>query len=126
MERLRLDPLLERPYQDIARKRTVQPNLFLVGLTDKGLVGTVMAGYDGHRGWINYLAVSPEHQRNGWVRQLMNEAETHLRALGCPKINLQVRSTNEAVRAFYEAIGFRLDEVVSFGKRLESDTQTNI
>lgn len=53
------------PYQDIARKRTVQPDLFLVGLTDKGLVGTVMAGCDGHRGWINYLAVSPEHQRNG-------------------------------------------------------------
>lgn len=56
----------------------------------------------------------------------MDEAETRLRALGCPKINLQFRSTNEAVRAFYEAIGFGLDEVVSFGKRLESDTQAKL
>ena len=109
------------PYKDIARKLNAQPELFLVGLEDEQVVGTVMAGYEGHRGWINYLAVSLEQQGRGLGRQLMDEAEKRLRALGCPKINLQVRSGNDAVRAFYEAVGYKLDEVVSFGKRLEPD-----
>ena len=109
------------PHKDIARKLQVQPELFLVGLEDEKIVGTIMAGYEGHRGWVNYLAVSPEQRGRGLGRQLMAEAETKLRALGCPKINLQVRSGNDPVRAFYEAIGYTLDEVVSFGKRLERD-----
>ena len=83
-----------------------------------------MAGYEGHRGWVNYLAVSPEGRGRGLGRRLMEEAETRLRALGCPKINLQVRTGNDKVRAFYEAIGYKLDEVVSFGKRLEDDVPT--
>ncbi|CAN5883419.1 GNAT family acetyltransferase [soil metagenome] len=109
------------PRKDIARKLQMQPELFLVGAEDEKIVGTVMVGYEGHRGWINYLAVSPEQQGRGLGRELMEEAETRLRALGCPKINLQVRTGNPKVRAFYEAIGYTLDEVVSFGKRLESD-----
>lgn len=109
------------PHKDIARKLNVQPELFLVGLEGERVVGTVMAGYEGHRGWINYLAVSPDHQGRGLGRRLMDEAEQRLRAVGCPKINLQVRSGNEAVRQFYESIGYSLDEVVSFGKRLERD-----
>lgn len=109
------------PHKDIARKLNVQPELFLVGLEGERVVGTVMVGYEGHRGWINYLAVSPDHQGRGLGRRLMDEAEQRLRAVGCPKINLQVRSGNEAVRQFYESIGYSLDEVVSFGKRLERD-----
>ena len=109
------------PRKDIARKLKVQPELFLVGLEDNEVVATVMAGYEGHRGWVNYLAVSPEHQGKGWGRALMDAAEIKLRALGCPKINLQVRTANNEVRAFYKALGYALDDVVSFGKRLEHD-----
>ena len=107
------------PHKDVARKLRVQPNLFLVATERDAIVGTVMAGYEGHRGWINYLGVSPDHRRLGVGRALMAEAERLLREAGCPKINLQVRSTNQAVIAFYRAIGFAVDDVVSMGKRLE-------
>jgi ribosomal protein S18 acetylase RimI-like enzyme len=80
-----------------------------------------MAGYEGHRGWINYLAVAPLEQRRGHGRAIMQAAENLLRQRGCPKINLQVRMKNQAVSAFYESIGFRQDAVVSLGKRLEFD-----
>jgi ribosomal protein S18 acetylase RimI-like enzyme len=109
------------PRRDIARKRKVQPELFLVARAEGELVATVMAGYEGHRGWINYLAVAPEHRRAGLGRRMMEEAEASLREAGCPKINLQVRRTNTDVIAFYKAIGFSEDDVTSLGKRLESD-----
>ena len=80
-----------------------------------------MAGYDGHRGWINYLAVHPNHQHAGIGKHMMDEAEIRLRAVGCPKINLQVRRTNAKVIEFYRKIGYKFDDVVSFGKRLEPD-----
>jgi ribosomal protein S18 acetylase RimI-like enzyme len=80
-----------------------------------------MAGYDGHRGWINYLAVHPQHRRSGIGRRMMDEAESRLQAAGCPKINLQVRSKNAEVIEFYKRIGFKTDDVVSLGKRLEPD-----
>jgi ribosomal protein S18 acetylase RimI-like enzyme len=109
------------PHKDIARKLCVQADLFLVALLDGRIVGSVMAGYDGHRGWINYLAVAPEHHGKGWGRRLMTEAECRLLALGCPKINLQVRSSNKAVIEFYRRIGYVQDDVVSFGKRIIAD-----
>lgn len=109
------------PEKDIARKLAVQPEGFLVGMIDGRPVATCMAGYDGHRGWINYLAVSPAHRRKGRARQMLAAAETWLRAAGCPKINLQVRSANTGAMAFYRAIGFIEDDVQSFGKRLEKD-----
>jgi ribosomal protein S18 acetylase RimI-like enzyme len=109
------------PAKDIRRKLSVNPELFLVGTLHGRIIATVMAGYEGHRGWINYLAVHPEHRLNGYGRQIMAAAEKLLRACGCPKINLQVRTSNEAVLAFYQRIGYRMDEVVSFGKRLEHD-----
>jgi len=110
------------PRKDIARKLAVQPEMFLLAVDDaERIVGSVMCGYEGHRGWINYLAVDPAHRFKGIGRLLMSEAERVLRAVGCPKINLQVRSTNEAVIAFYRAIGFEVDEVISMGKRLERD-----
>lgn len=110
------------PKRDIARKLRVNAEWFLVGELDSAVIGTCLAGYEGHRGWINYLAVHPDQQRRGLARELMQHAETLLRAAGCPKINLQVRRTNAAVIAFYEAIGFAVDDVVSLGKRLEHDT----
>jgi len=109
------------PHRDIARKLSVLPELFLVALQDERIVGSVMAGYDGHRGWINYLAVDPAQRRRGIGRRLMDEAEWLLRALGCPKINLQVRTANGEALGFYNGIGYRQDDVVSMGKRLEAD-----
>jgi ribosomal protein S18 acetylase RimI-like enzyme len=109
------------PRKDIRRKLAVRPDLFLVGALDGNVVATAMAGYDGHRGWIYYLAVAPEHQRQGLGRAIMAEAERLLRGAGCPKINLQVRTMNQGVIAFYRRLGYALDEVVSLGRRLEHD-----
>lgn len=109
------------PFKDIDRKLKVRGDLFLVALLDNVVVGSVMIGYDGHRGWINYLAVCPNHRKRGYGRKMMTEAERLLRTEGCPKINLQVRASNTEVLAFYKAIGFVQDDVLSFGKRLEHD-----
>jgi ribosomal protein S18 acetylase RimI-like enzyme len=109
------------PHKDIARKLKVNREWFLVAERDGHIVATLMAGYEGHRGWINYLAVEPTLQRSGLGRALMNEAERLLRAAGCPKISLQVRTTNRQAIAFYERLGFAFDKVVSLGKRLERD-----
>lgn len=109
------------PRKDISRKLKVRPDLFLVGITDGKVVATVMAGYDGHRGWINYLSVAPEERRCGYGRTMMREAEDRLRRAGCPKINLQIRRTNADVIAFYASLGYVQDEVVSMGRRLEVD-----
>lgn len=109
------------PHKDIQRKLTTQPELFLVGERDGLLVASVMAGFDGHRGWVNYLAVDPERQRQGLGRLLMREVEQRLCDLGCPKLNLQLRSDNQAVLAFYRRLGYEVDEVVSLGKRLIVD-----
>lgn len=109
------------PRADIQRKLQVAPELFLVGVLDGEIVASVMAGYEGHRGWINYLAVAPHLQKGGLGRQIMEHAEELLRARGCPKINLQVRSTNTQVIEFYQRIGFTNDNVVSLGKRLVPD-----
>lgn len=109
------------PEQDIARKLAHSPDWFLVGEKAGKVIASCMAGYDGHRGWINYLAVAPEERRRGYARAMMLHAEALLRAAGCPKINLQVRARNESVIAFYEQIGFAGDPTLSLGKRLETD-----
>jgi ribosomal protein S18 acetylase RimI-like enzyme len=109
------------PHKDIRRKLQVRPDLFLVGVLDEEVVATAMVGYDGHRGWISYLGVAPEQRRKGLGRCLLAEAERLLRASGCPKINLQVRTSNVEAVAFYQRVGFALDDVVSMGKRLEAD-----
>jgi ribosomal protein S18 acetylase RimI-like enzyme len=116
---------LVRPWndarKDISRKLKVRPDLFLVGVADGRVVATVMTGYDGHRGWINYLAVAPEERRRGCGRTIMREAEDRLRVAGCPKVNLQVRHGNADVIAFYVSLGYVQDEVVSMGRRLDVD-----
>jgi ribosomal protein S18 acetylase RimI-like enzyme len=105
------------PHEDIAIKIAFQPDLFFVGTIDGHVMATVMAGYEGHRGWINYIAVAPAYRRQGFGSQMMLRAEQSLRALGCPKINLQVRESNQAMIAFYESLGFSNDRVISLGKR---------
>ena len=109
------------PHKDIARKMQVNPELFLVAEWNGRIAGTVMGGYEGHRGWINYLAVAPDCQKQGVGRALMAAAEAKLMALGCPKINLQVRKSNTAVIQFYGHLGYHIDDVISLGKRLIPD-----
>jgi len=110
------------PRKDIARKASVQPDLFLVAEDPDGsVVGAGMAGFDGHRGWVNYLAVRPDRQGSGLGRAFMAEFERLLEDLGCPKVNLQVRAGNERVITFYESLGYANDHTVSLGKRLIAD-----
>ena len=113
------------PAQDIGRKLKVDQDLFLVGEVDGKIVASVMGGYEGHRGWINYLAVHPEHRRKGLGKKIMLEVEKRIKEKGCPKINLQVRASNYDVIAFYNAIGFVDDKVIGLGKRLIEDEEIN-
>lgn len=105
------------PRENIARKLTTQPELFWVADDRDEIIGTVMAGYDGHRGWIYALGVHPARRRAGLGRRLLEHAQNALWDLGCPKINLQVHTHNAAARRFYEKLGYVADEVVSYGKR---------
>jgi len=109
------------PRRDVVRKLTVQRELFLVAVEGDAVLGSVMAGYDGHRGWVNYLAVDPDARGRGIGRALMASAERGLLDLGCPKVNLQVRATNAAAIEFYKRLGYLDDDVASLGKRLLRD-----
>jgi len=120
-ERCNLTRPQNNPGLDIQRKLKVNPELFLVGLTDDRIVATVIGGYEGHRGWINYLGVDPEYRRRGIGKQIMRAVEEKIRAMGSPKINLQVRSDNAGVVKFYEAIGYRVEDRISMGMRLVQD-----
>ena len=111
------------PTKDIRRKLEIQPEMFIVGVLNEELVATAMAGYEGHRGWINYLAVAPEHQGKGFGRAIMAEAEKLLEQAGCPKVNVQVRGTNSSAIDFYRRIGYRIEDVVGLGKRIEHDDE---
>jgi ribosomal protein S18 acetylase RimI-like enzyme len=112
------NPPWNEPKADILRKLFCQRDLFLVGVSAGTLVGTVMAGFDGHRGWVHLVAVSPDCRRQGFGRAMMNEAEKRLRMIGCTKINLQVRASNLGVLSFYEKLGYAVEVRVSMGKRL--------
>jgi ribosomal protein S18 acetylase RimI-like enzyme len=109
------------PDRDIDRKVARDPDNLLVLEVDGRLIGSVMVGYEGHRGWINYLVVHPDHRGRGLGQALVHEAERRLAALGCPKVNLQVRSSNRSAIDFYRQIGYSVDDVVSLGRRLEVD-----
>jgi ribosomal protein S18 acetylase RimI-like enzyme len=114
---------LTRPWNDptaeLDLKRRTDPDGMLVAVAGGQVVGTVMVGFEGHRGWVNYLAVEPGERRSGLGRRLMAAGEARLRGLGAPKANLQVRRTNAEVVAFYEALGYVDDDVVSLGRRLD-------
>ncbi len=124
-ERCELTRPWNDPHRDIRRKLAVRPDLFLVGAISGEVVGSVMVGYDGHRGWINYLAVDPDYRKRGLGRLLMAEAELRLLREGCPKVNLQVRATNPEVVAFYRGLGYQVEERISLGKRLIGDEPTS-
>jgi ribosomal protein S18 acetylase RimI-like enzyme len=109
------------PDQDIDRKVAHSPEHFWVGHVGGELMASVMFGYDGHRGSVNYLAVAPRYQGEGYGRMLMERIEQQMKGWGCPKINLAVRSSNTAVLAFYDSLGYRTDAVANLGKRLEQD-----
>jgi ribosomal protein S18 acetylase RimI-like enzyme len=109
------------PRRDIARKLTEQPELFLVGTEDGKPIATAMVGFDGHRGWVYYLAVDPDSRRLSHGKALMREAERLLVERGCPKVNLLVRSSNRKVVDFYLALGYEQDDVISLGRRLIPD-----
>lgn len=125
------------PRLDIERKLGVQPELFLVAVESPNdaqslqeeqhgdvsarVVGSVMAGYDGHRGWLYYLATATSHRRQGIARALVGEAERMLRDRGCPKVQLMVREGNDEVLGFYDALGYERFSVANTGKRLIAD-----
>jgi ribosomal protein S18 acetylase RimI-like enzyme len=112
------DPSWNAPAAMIRQKLTVQPELFLIGQMEDRIVATVMAGFDGVRGWIHHLAVHPEYRHKGVATALMRSAEQGLETLGCTKVNLQVRSANAAVISFYRSVGYDVEDRVSMGKRL--------
>ena len=109
------------PMKDIGRKLSANPDWFLVAVVRNKIAGSIMIGYEGHRGWINYLAVEPSLRRQGIGRRLMEEAEMLLQKAGCPKINLQIRSTNSEAAGFYVSLGYVRDDVISLGKRIDPD-----
>ncbi len=109
------------PVRDIARKVARDPDGLLVAEIDGTIVGSVMIGYEGHRGWINYLGVDPRWRRRGIGRALVEAAEARVATLGGPKVNLHVLSANRDALAFYERIGYRPDDVVAMGRRLVED-----
>jgi ribosomal protein S18 acetylase RimI-like enzyme len=115
------EPGHNEPVAVIRRKLAVQRELFLVARDGGAVVGTAMAGYDGHRGWIYTVAVHPSHRRRGVGAALLRRSEEALLALGCPKVNLQVRATNAGVVAFYRKLGYAVEDRVSMGKRLRAD-----
>lgn len=111
-------PAWNHPETDIRRKLAVQRELFLVATIEGQVVGTAMGGYDGHRGWVYYVVVSPQHRRQRIGTALMREVERRLARLGCSKVNLQVRASNHEVVAFYQRLGYAVEDRVSMGKRL--------
>ena len=122
-ERCHLNAPHNDPLAMFERKRAFQPDLFLVGELESTLVASVMAGYEGRRGWINLLAVDPDHRRLGLGRGMMEAAQERLAALGCPKVNLQIRVWNVEALAFYERLGYSLDLCYSMGKSIEPSTR---
>ncbi|MFL0411865.1 GNAT family acetyltransferase [Microbacterium paludicola] len=109
------------PHKDIARARAVWPDLLLVAEDDQEVIGSVMAGYDGHRGWLYYLAAARHRRGEGIGRGLVAEAEARLEALGCPKVMLMVRAENHAVLDYYDALGYHREGTLIAGRRLIPD-----
>ena len=103
----------------IDKKLAIADGLFFVALAAEVVVGTVLAGYDGHRGWLYSVAVHPVQRRQGLGARLVRHAEQALRARGCMKINLQIVSTNESVKDFYESLGYAVEPRLSMGKKVE-------
>lgn len=106
------------PRNDIRIKLGIQPELFFVAIADNQIVGSAMSGFDGHRGWIYYVAVHPDYRRRRIGSELMKKVESALVDIGCPKLNLQIRAGNHPVKSFYESLGYVVEDRISMGKRL--------
>jgi ribosomal protein S18 acetylase RimI-like enzyme len=115
------DPPWNEPRAVLARKLAEKDGLVFVARAGERVIGSVLGGYDGVRGWIYHLAVDPAERRRGIASRLMREVECALTERGCLKINLQVRATNSAVVAFYRSLGYELEERLSLGKRTRRD-----
>ncbi len=113
------DPFWNDPHKVIHNKLKIQPELFLVGIFENQLIATVMGGFDGFRGWVYHLAVTPNKRRRGFGKKMMETLEKRLIELGCPKINLQVRESNPDVVEFYESLGYKVEDRISMGKLLK-------
>ncbi len=111
------------PVADFDQALATATSDILILREDDVLIASVMVGYDGHRGWVYYLAVHPEHRRKGLGRDMMEAAEIWLRERNAPKIQLMVRSDNTDVIAFYEAFGLERQDVVTLGRRLDGESQ---
>jgi ribosomal protein S18 acetylase RimI-like enzyme len=112
-------PPHNNPVRDIRFKLNVQPELFFVAQAEGQIVGTAMSGFDGHRGWVYYVAVHPDYRRKGFGSALMDKVEASLREIGCPKLNLQIRANSVEVQSFYESLGYTVEDRISMGKRLD-------
>ena len=106
------------PVTSLRQKLAVERDLLFVAVSDGAVIGTVMGGYDGHRGWVYAVAVNPRYRRHGIGAALIRRLEAALAERGCLKVNLQVRASNAGVIAFYEKLGYGVEERVSMGKRL--------
>ena len=115
------NPWWNVPEEDIKRKLKIQRELFLIAELDGSVVGTAMAGFDGHRGWVYYVTVKPDLQRNGIGETLMKRVESDLKKIGCTKLNLQVRASNKQVVKFYKKLGYKAEDLVSMGKLFQDD-----
>ncbi|GJL81512.1 MAG: acetyltransferase [marine bacterium B5-7] len=112
-------PIHNNPDKVIDAKLAMNDDLLLVLTRGKSIIGSVMVGYDGHRGWLYGVAVDPSLQGRGLGQALVERAIDDLRQLGCPKVNLQVRSGNETVVNFYRNLGFEIEERLSLGRRID-------
>ena len=112
------DPPRNRAAQSVPAKLALNDDLLFVAVDDDQVLGSIMAGYDGHRGWLYSVAVREDAKRRGIGTALVKTAEMAMRKLGCCKINLQVRSTNTSVIAFYKGLGFAVEDHVSMGRLL--------
>ncbi len=106
------------PREALDRKLKEKDHFLWVSVEGDQVVGTIMAGYDGHRGWIYSLAVDPEARGKGLGSELVHHAESALEKAGCPKINLQVMPDNRGVVEFYRKLGYAVEERISMGKKL--------
>ena len=111
-------PAHNNPQNDIRMKLGIQPELLFVAVADDQIIGSAMSGFDGHRGWVYYVAVHPEYRRRGIGTALMKKVESAMIDMGCLKLNLQIRADNEHVKLFYESLGYDVEDRISMGKKL--------
>jgi ribosomal protein S18 acetylase RimI-like enzyme len=112
------DPPWNAPEIVVPAKMATQPDRFILATDGATVIGSIMAGYDGHRGWLYTVAVLASHRRRGVATALVSEAERRLHMCGCKEINLQIRPSNAPVVEFYKSMGYEIEARISMGKRV--------